>query len=195
MTETLEILIDEVIKNSFKNFHTKGLDYICLHRDKNLTEKYYFFEGNLGSLPEIVVPHNHRYDFTTTVLSGTVRNRIYLEDNVGETYSKFNYYTPLNGGTGFTYMDEIKLSLSSDIPYYRNETYLSKAKEIHTLQIASDTAVAKLIQYEDLLPEETPTQAYRLGSKETPNLNGLYEKFTEDEVLKRLKQIEELSKC
>lgn len=64
--------MEEVIANSFKDFHSKGLDYICLRRSPVLTTKLYFFDGDVSKLPEVVNPHDHRYDFSTVCLSGCV---------------------------------------------------------------------------------------------------------------------------
>lgn len=36
------------------------------------TRKVYFFDGKVSQLPEVVSPHDHRYDFTTTVLAGVM---------------------------------------------------------------------------------------------------------------------------
>lgn len=46
--------LDSVLANSYKDFHCKGLDYICLQRKPFLTIKAYFFEDAIVDLPEWV---------------------------------------------------------------------------------------------------------------------------------------------
>lgn len=36
----------EVLANSYRDFHAKGLDYICLKRSFKETLKLYFFDGD-----------------------------------------------------------------------------------------------------------------------------------------------------
>ena len=57
MSLKLELNIDNVIENSFKNFHAKGLDYICLSRTPQLTLKLYILDGDASESPEVVNPH------------------------------------------------------------------------------------------------------------------------------------------
>ena len=177
-------------ENSFKNFHAKGLHYLCLYRSPVLTMKAYFFEGDLGSLPEVVIPHNHRYPFTTTVMSGRVRNRRFQESPErapdAQPFNRFNYYTPLNGGDGFHFDKEVFLAPLGGNLYEPGQWYASYPDEIHTLQIESSDAVIGLYQYEDAIPLTEPTQAFRFGSKEPLSLSGLYDRFSKDELITRL---------
>lgn len=59
-----------LIQNSYRDFHAKGLDYVCLKRTPDHTVKVYFLDGDVSKVPEVVNPHDHRYAFETTVLSG-----------------------------------------------------------------------------------------------------------------------------
>jgi hypothetical protein len=155
--------------------------------------KCYFFEGNLDSLPEIVVPHNHRYNFTTVVHAGRIRNRIYWEHHaLGEVYDKFDYHTPLLGGKGFEFVKETHLLVTSNLTYSQGESYCSRADDIHTLQIVSNSAVAILYQYEDRVPADQPTKAYSLSGSKQPSVDGLYDRFSADEALKRIETLNEL---
>ena len=71
--------LEQMVENSFRNFHAKGFDYLCLQRSPGLTLKAYFFDELPGGIAEVVCPHDHRYPFTTTVLSGYMRHYRYLE--------------------------------------------------------------------------------------------------------------------
>jgi hypothetical protein len=69
--------LDTIAGNSFRNFHAKGLDYLCLHRSEALTIKAYFYAGEAGS--EVVCPHDHRYPFSTHIVAGESGHIRYTE--------------------------------------------------------------------------------------------------------------------
>lgn len=179
-----------VIANSYKNFHTKGLDYICLMRSSKLTRKVYFFDGDVSKLPEVVNPHDHRYDFNTVVLAGEMSNSLYTPSSIttDPMYNMFEWRTPLNGGAGFTFKREMRLRETTRHMYSSvgRQEYYMLADEFHTIRMHSDQALLLLDQYEDVVPIDAPTTTF-MKEKQAPSLDGLYERFTEDEILKRLK--------
>lgn len=183
-----EEILNEIIENSFKNFHTKGFDYICLKRSEEHTRKAYFFDGDVAKLPDVVNPHDHRYNFTTTVVSGTMSNSHYEISDAGIVYNEFAWNTPLNGGDGFSWVGETRLLETKRIVYAnkdRMRMYDMNADEFHTIHVHSDQAIIILDQYEDIVPIGKPTRTF-MQEKKAPNLDGLYEKFTADEVIHRL---------
>jgi len=185
----------EAVTNSYKNFHTKGLDYICLSRSLTLTRKVYFFDGDVSKLPEVVNPHDHRYDFRTTVLRGHMSNSHYLPVvDGGDMYNMFEWRTPLNGGDGFTFRQEMRLNEIQRTLYgdsHRQMDYYMQAHEFHTIRMHSDQCVLLLEQFSDVVPLDKPTLTF-MKEKQPPSLDGLYERFTEDEILKRLDTIKHL---
>lgn len=187
-----EQVIAEIKANSYKNFHAKGLDYICVYRSDNCTIKYYFFDGDHTKLPEVVNPHNHRYTFTSKVLAGGVIDHLFIPVEKGGTvYNKFDWLTPLNGGNGFTYAGEQQLqkirSKSLD------KAHTSRFHDIHTIQITKDQTVLSLVQLHDMVGLTEPTQLFSLNDA-APDTSGLYEQFTEDEIRTRLQQIAKLKR-
>jgi len=189
--------LEQICANSYRNFHAKGLDYLCLLRSPSLTIKAYFFEGDLTKLPEIVVPHDHRYPFTTQVLSGRMANRNYREvldgDDDMQMYQCFNYLTPLNGGDGFSWAYETGLHNYSTREFLPGDIYTLRADQIHTLDIRAEDTVAILCQFADVVPVGEPTMAYRLGDgQEAPSMDGLYDEMRSDDAIKRLLQLEKL---
>jgi hypothetical protein len=182
----------EIVESSFINFHAKGLDYICLQRSDFFTEKIYFFDNKISQAPEVVHPHNHRYDFLSIVMAGVVQNKIYHlapADAFGATiYQKFLWYTPLNGGSGFEYQTPAGLVLDEQPIYADGSAWRSKAKDIHTLQIHKEGTIMRLVQCQDEYCVDIPTSTYCLD-KEPPSLTGLYEKPTADQVIKRLRSL------
>lgn len=195
----LKLLSDDevmhgLIQNSYRNFHAKGLDYVCVRRNHDLTVKFYFFDEDCVEAGEIVFPHNHRYDFATTVLAGGLWNKTWVETRYSDAppFNRFHYRTPLNGGGGFTWDREVKLRGLDCTPYEAGTRYLCPFDAIHTLAQVQRGTVLMLWQYRDTMPVGKPTFAYA-RSNEPPSLDGLYDKHTPDQIIARLRQIETLS--
>jgi len=204
--------IETICVNSFRNFHTRDFDYLCLSRTPELTRKVYFFDGDLASLPELVIPHDHRYPFVTTVLSGAVKNKTfmridpakanpkaiqaYLADGLRELprWDRFEYMTPLNGGNGFQWAGEdLLFEHAPTWSYTRHKHYHSSATDIHTLDIRCEGTVIMLEQLADEVPLDQPTNAWRrAGDRTPPNLSGLYDRMTPDHAMKRIGQFLDL---
>jgi hypothetical protein len=184
--------IDHIVEHSFKDFHTKGFHYLCLQRSETETIKLYFFDGDVNSLPEVVAPHDHRYDFETYVAAGAVENvwfRRSLTEELGSIYNWFEYRTPLNGGNGFTFAGEEMLYEANRYRFTSGESYYMQADDLHTIRIAGNDTVLMLVQFEDIYPIEKPTSTF---FKEQPAaLDGLYTKFQADEVVSMLRRFEE----
>lgn len=184
---------ESMLENSFCDYHVKGFDYVCLSRTPQLTRKVYFFDGIKEDLPEVVCPHDHRYDFTTKVLAGSVGNYQYkLADHrtgVADVMQRFSYRTPLNGGNGFTWEREERLRLWRISQYQVGDmSYTMHHSHIHTIKVVPHT-ILLLEQFSDEPIEHTTTWTH---SKEPINLSGLYNRFTADQLIKRLGQINEL---
>jgi hypothetical protein len=177
--------IENIIANSYKNFHARGLDYICLRRSQKHTQKVYFFDGDASKLPDVVNPHDHRYHFNTTVITGVMSNSEYLESANGKIHQEFEWRTPLNGGNGFTWKGEVRLLETQRRSYNQYERYAMSAKQFHTIRVLSDQAIIVLDQFEDVVPLDKPTRTF-MQDKSAPSLDGLYERFTTDEILSRI---------
>jgi len=199
--------IDTICANSFRNFHTKGFDYLCLSRTPELTRKVYFFEGDLANLPELVIPHDHRYPFVTTVLAGAVVNKSFTRlrngphpdaksawERVTDVYDHFEYRTPLNGGDGFTWVGECRMMASGDVFHRtRGRFWRSSADEIHTLDIRCEGTVIMLEQLADVVAIDEPTNAFRkVGDRSPPSLDGLYDRMDADHARERIGQFLDL---
>lgn len=185
--------LGEVVANSYRDFHCKGLDYICLRRSAEITLKLYFFDGDVSKLPEVVHPHDHRYPFETFVVAGRSENIIY-RIGAGEhpcaTFNHFRYDTPLNGGAGFSWAGEVELSESNCSSYLPGTGYAMRHDQIHTIRMLANETVLFLVQYEDAVRRAVPTSTFT-RSDQAPSLSGLYGRFTPDQVLARLKRFEE----
>lgn len=181
--------MDEVIANSFKDYHTKGFDYICLKRTPTLTEKVYFFDGNVSALPEVVNPHDHRYDFGTICLAGEVEN-IWYREGQGKPYQTFDYRTPLNGGDGFHWSGETLLAEQARMKCGAGSAYVMSFFELHTIRMVQPETVLFLTQWEDKVRPGRSTRTFT-QDREPPSLSGLYSKPTADDVIAKLSRLSE----
>lgn len=186
-----EIDIGTVIEHSLRDYHTKGFDYICVKRSETETIKLYFFDGDISKLPEVVNPHDHRYDFDTWTLAGGVENIWFAEGDDGEVFNRFEYRTPLNGGNGFTFAGEARLRTLAKVYRQPGGHYFMRADQLHTIRIVRSDTILMLRQREDVVPLDKATQTFTRG--DAPSLSGLYSRFTEDQVAARLRQLRDLT--
>jgi hypothetical protein len=179
--------LQAILDNSFKDFHVKGFDYICLKRSWERTDKFYFFEGEVAQAPEVVHPHDHRYDFISKVLAGRVTNFHYVYDPDGEPIEEFAYRTPLLGGNGFTWKQSTRLKRTRANDYSWGQMYWMAHTDFHTIRVTPST-VLHLVQFHDMVPPDMATKCFS-KEREPINLSGLYNKFTADEALRRIRQL------
>lgn len=185
--------MEALLENSYRDFHTKGFDYLCLHRTDDLTIKAYFFTDAMVDIGEVVNPHDHRYDFQTECLTGMVRNKWYQQDPKAlREYSMFAWSTPLNGGAGFSYLTKARLRQSRMFTAGPGRGYKMYSDEIHTIQVLKPETCIVLAQYADKVPVGVPTRTFVHGD-EAPDISDLYKKFTADQAMKRINLLKELS--
>lgn len=198
--------VDTVIDNSYKDFHAKGLDYLCLHRSPELTLKAYFFAEGMESqkVGEVINPHDHRYNFLTQCFSGVIENQWYrpppcwdgesIGDECGPMYDVYEWRTPLLGGTrvGFEYIDSIPLQRHRVSQFKTGQQYLMQAAEFHTIRVVERETCIVLRQYEDVVPADLPTHTFTQSS-EPPSLDGLYNRFSADQAVKRIELLQGLA--
>lgn len=187
----MDIQIEDVVANSFRNFHAKGLDYLCLMRSPDLTIKVYFFDEAPEHTSEVVAPHDHRYDFQTEVLAGELRNFRYKYTR-GSAYNLFDYSTPLLGGSGFVHKGTCNLKCVSNERYAVGQVHSHRAEELHTIKVRHDTVI-QLQQYNDVVPVGQPTQLFMPADRDTPTLDGLYDRMDADYAIKRLNEWADLT--
>lgn len=184
--------MDAVLAHSFRDFHTKGFDYICLKRSAEITEKLYFFDGDVNKLPEVVNPHDHRYNFTTTVIAGRSENILYAPSTtLGQVFQAFDYDTPLNDGIGFVWAGEQRLFEIARRSYDAHDLgYAMNYDQIHTIRMVENETVLLLRQHQDIVPIGIPTKTFT-RDREPPKLDGLYNRFTADQIVAKLKRLDE----
>lgn len=95
---------------------------------------------------DFVTPHSHRFDFTCLVLSGTVRNTLFLGGGAGTDEWCISTIDQVCGSEGllaYTHTREPAPSVWSQetYTYTRGDTYHMKAAEIHSIQFDKGTQV------------------------------------------------------
>lgn len=185
--------VEELCAASFKDFHAKGFDYLCLKRTPEHTIKLYLFDGDVSNLSEVVNPHDHRYAFRTTVLTGSLIDYRFVPGGPGdEVYQAFDYRTPLNGGDGFTFRGEETLARSEHKIMFRGDQLMTAPDDLHTIQVHAPQTMILLEQYSDVVPLDQPTSTWVRKGYPAPDTRGLYNKFTTGQFMDRLKQVMEI---
>lgn len=177
-------------KNSFRNFHAKGVDYLCLHRTPELTVKLYCFDPETlvcGGPDDLVVnPHSHGYNFSTYVLQGSVTNIEYAQslDKMHTAWHETKYRSRLKGAAALTYGGVKWLAISRLSTYWAGEHYEFDHDQIHSIRVSPIMpTVLLLFQHADQPKDHTLlyTQTRKL-----PEFAGLYTPWTEEAIVTAL---------
>lgn len=201
--------VEDAISNSFKNFHSEGMDYLCLFRSEDLTVKIYDIVPNYTPANKhhnvIVNPHNHGYDFHTILLAGYVENIIFkyipkaIQDgssnisNLLPLHNHFEYVSKIKSvNHGFKYIDKGDLVVEKiEVLQNPGDTYFLDNTKIHSIRPGKtiDRTTLLLLQYKDVDKVETDY----FCREESPTTNPkLYQKFTKPEIIDFIKRIDTL---
>lgn len=196
-----DTVMQTVLANSYRNYHAKGLDYLCFRRAAAMTLKVYFFDNPAFEAGQVVNPHTHRYNSQTAVIRGSVTNMIWrdavADDDAPRTWDRFLFNTPLLGGVGFVYVGPAALQLDNALIYGPGHAFRSGFDVIHTLANVQPGTIIAQEQYRAVLAPGLPTTTFvpakALGKPGStmPGLSGLYDRFTADQAMVRLRQLEQ----
>lgn len=132
--------IDWLIAN-YKKIHWFGLGFIQLKIDDK--QRIHFYTDKLPRTTTEEEIHNHRYNFTSTIVRGTLKQNIY-EVNVYDGFTESNTHwlteetCKENDKRGFpTYPCDIKLALSEK--YKTGQSYYIHHDTFH--QVSSNDAI------------------------------------------------------
>ena len=120
-------LLHHCAKDSFFDYHAKGLHYISLGIASNGARlKLYYFDKSAATGDNLVIPHDHVYDFETMVFAGEVEEHRYIktgtEDHNGDQYQSFSFDSPIRGGKkGFCWVENVKLINNSSTRLMRDK--------------------------------------------------------------------------
>lgn len=186
--------MEDMLKNSYKNFHARGLSYLCLHRSQMITTKAYFYDGTpeaLAGMPDLICPHDHRYDFRTTVLAGECVHKRYTVYRNGEwqqSHMEYEWKSPLLGGNGHTRLGLVSVKQHEEKTFRPGQSYDCRAEEIHTIAVTPGT-ILLLAQFADVYAPHIGTSTFvpRVGDTSSvplysPSLNELYQPMSAPEA-------------
>lgn len=141
---------EEGVKHSFNNYHVEGVKYLNLLRSDRLTVKIYLLDPLLIKPNQdgfLVNPHDHRYNFGTTVLFGAVSNIVFHESPQGNGWNHFKYQADTKE---FTPKGEVGLNMTEHLFYTSGQTYYTDIEDIHTLRLSDRLTGLLLLQYNDI---------------------------------------------
>lgn len=174
--------IGELAKHSIFNHHVNGMHYLCLNRTNDLTLKIYYCSdvGNPNS-GYLVHPHNHRYEFDSTVLKGELQHLRFQESkNHGELVTKYGYDWQTKQ---LKEINNVCLYTHRDDNCKEGYGYTVLPNEIHTLKLLSPVVIIGLIQYEDKIDNavvyKKPTVEFEISKAYTPTTQEYLDKLME----------------
>lgn len=183
----LEHNLDYIVDNSIKNFHFKGLNYVCFQFSSNLTIRLYIIkpEDNLNT--RNVNIHNHLYDSQILVLSGSITNNVYSKTE-GDKYNHYYLTSALNpanktGNVLLDYIGKTNLQVTKSINLSAGDTHFQNHKEIHSVNNDPSSYTAFMVfEFKTVKQNSTlfSTEEFK-GKIDTKK--DIYEKFTEREIV------------
>lgn len=151
--------IEKAAAHSQIDHHTPGLNYLNLQRSDKFTLKLYLIEGlNNNNGGYLIHPHSHRYEFSTTVLAGQIKNVVLNDADLsgglrGDKSSRFpmnRFNYSFEGGAGLT-PERTWLEVDPELSliYTAGDSYYLNTKQIHTLETFDVPTLLCLSQFED----------------------------------------------
>jgi len=92
----LEHNLDKMVKDSIKNFHFPGLNYVCFDFTPHQTIRLYIVEPKDDLDTTNVQIHNHLYDSQILVLNGEIVNTVYRVNNDREDFNAYHLISALH---------------------------------------------------------------------------------------------------
>ena len=129
--------LDGLVKDSIKNFHFKGLNYICFQFNDKLTIRLYIVKPEDNLKTESVNIHNHLYDSQILMLSGEMQNNVYREVEGDKFYSYYltSALNPDNktGSVQLEPLGKVGLEKVKSIRLRSGDSHLQVHSEIHNV--------------------------------------------------------------
>ena len=178
--------LEFITKQSIKNFHFKGLNYICFQFLPNLTIRLYIIKPQDNLKTESVNIHNHLYDSQVLMLVGEMANNIYAE-TIGADYHKYYLTSALNpknttgnvlleklGKTDLVKVDSINLSAG--------QTHLQEHKEIHNVENKPNEYLAFMVFEHPTVKDNSILYSPIDYGSQIPTKENVYDKYSEVEI-------------
>ncbi len=202
-----QLQVDDAIRNSYKNWHVKGVDYLCLYRSPQLTIKVYKCPAELQSenknTKTILNPHTHLYNSHIVVLMGECEivtfdyhkrshqsgepkevNHNFTTHNLFYHTSKFG---PRAKQAGFRFESTGHLIEKQVTKITEQQSLYMKADEIRSFRTIGETYLL-IFQY-NTIPFNVDTDLY-VQTATPPILDELYQTFNESEIVNFINKID-----
>lgn len=173
---------ERMAQYSFADYHVKGLTYINLQFHPELIIKLYSIPPTCPRTPEdfLVGPHDHAYDFSTFVLSGSIEHWTF--DWAQEPYTSWNRFRYTTAERKFELMGRGCIWQSSHSLIQAGGWYHLDATTIHT--IAPGPSGALLLLYQK--PDRREQTRFYSKSTVPPDTTGLYRRMSPETIKKVL---------
>lgn len=89
--------------------------------------------------------HNHRFNYYSYLLSGSLQNKIWRAGNNGMELMHFRYYPRLQKESYILeHHGDTRLETLSEMQYYQGDLYCMKAEDLHTASVLAGTNAVTL---------------------------------------------------
>jgi hypothetical protein len=165
----------EELKKNYQMIHFFGLGFVQLKIDNNL--RYHFYHPDLSSIVQNEEVHNHRYNFISTILAGSLTNIVFdFNFNPNGLYLLEKESCNINDKIESSPFDLISVDLSkrSEKTYIKGESYTFLTNEYH--KVSTDFAITRLYR-----GQVTSSFANVIRKKEKSKVCPFSKKLTETE--------------
>jgi hypothetical protein len=178
--------IEETLSHSYSNFHVPGVEYACLLRTKQLTVKLYYFPTGVGLNNQglLVHPHDHGYEFETTVLKGQLRNHNYRIER-GDSWAMNQYSSKLKNESGMSmqFLQMVELVEYESRLMNKGQSYNLDTDTIHSISVNPNRDNAILLTQHASKVERESTLIFIPKAEEVPTDVGLYQPMSKERLL------------
>jgi hypothetical protein len=184
--------IDYMVEHSIKDFHFKGLNYICFQFMPHLTIRLYVIEPTQPVDTKNVNIHNHLYDSQILVLTNNIKNNVYKKIE-GDDY---NYYyltsalCPTNetGKIKLEKLGKCNLELVNCVELFAGDTHFQDSAEIHNVE-NDVTKLTAFMVFEFPTIKNNSVLFSRKDYGTTIPTDNCYNRFTADEIQKLISKV------
>jgi hypothetical protein len=134
----LEHNLDKMVKDSIKNFHFPGLNYVCFDFTPHQTIRLYIVAPRDNLDTTNVQIHNHLYDSQLLALHGWIKNTVYRVNYDSTEYNAYHLTSALHPENTdhkikLKFLRKIGLDIVDQVKLVRGETHFQKHTEIHNV--------------------------------------------------------------
>lgn len=179
--------LEQVTRDSIKDFHAPGFNYICFQFTPGLTIRLYIVEPETGFNTNAVNIHDHLYDSQMLCLAGGFTNVVFEESDRAPIFYRYLLTSALapSNSTGAIQLEEagkVGLKKVSQKFYGPGETHYQHEDEIHMVTTKPNALNVFMIWEHRNTGKARSTIFTRKPFGDTLPTPGAYNKYTQDEV-------------